>query len=179
MKKTAAILLLLVFLFNLCGYRILLAALQSKADKALELLIDNHEYNDDELLELRVALNMPYQQRFTEFERHYGQVTVEGKTYNYVKRKIEGDVLVLKCIPNDSQDNLKNIAADITRSNSDHNDAGNTPLKSSCKVFSYECDHLLSITDVAITAEPSMPGTRYTDRIEPVFLGIPSQPPRA
>ena len=176
MKKVVAIVLLLTFWFNLFGYQFLLSLLEKKADKHLELLIDNHEYDDAELLELRVALNMPYQQRFTEFERHYGEVTIDGKTYQYVKRKIEGDILVLKCIPHDSKDQLKNLAANITRSNTN---TDNTPVKSPIKVFSFECDEALHLNTALNLPLNRAAFVFYTDRTSESFLPAPYQPPRA
>lgn len=177
MRKTAAILLLLIFWFNLFGYQHLLSFFHEKADNKLEALIDNNEYSDEELLELRVSLNMPYQNRFTDFERHYGQITIEGKTYNYVKRKIEGDVLVLKCIPNNTKDQLRAFAADITKSNS--NNEGGSPVKSSVKIFSFECDESFF--------QPASPGfqeisgtyTSFNERIRTSLLIVPHQPPQA
>ena len=106
MRKTAAILLTLILLFNLCGYRILINFLQQKADTKLETRIDNSEYDESQLIEIRVLMNMPYQQRYTAFERHYGEIEIDGKSYTYVKRKIEGDVLILKCIVNQSKEEL-------------------------------------------------------------------------
>ena len=50
---------------------------------------------------------MPYQNDQAEFERHYGEMEVDGKYYTYVKRKIENGFLVLKCIPNNSKEEIK------------------------------------------------------------------------
>ena len=118
MRKTAAILLTLILLFNLCGYRILINFLQQKADTKLETRIDNSEYDESQLIEIRVLMNMPYQQRYTAFERHYGEIEIDGKSYTYVKRKIEGDVLVLKCIANQSKEELNSIKNDLVKANS-------------------------------------------------------------
>lgn len=177
MRKAASILLLLIFLFNLAGYQLALSFLQSRADEKLELLIDNNEYNDAELTEIRVAMNMPYQQRFTEFERHYGQITVDGKEYNYVKRKVEGDVLVLQCLPNKSKTHLKGIAADITKSNS-NNGQGENPVKSSVKIFSFECDgslHPLAATGQLQNLLLFLP---YQDALRSRLPAVPHEPPR-
>lgn len=119
MRKTAAILLFILLFFNWYGYRIAISLLQKNADHQLESLIDNNEYKESELIEIRVALNMPYQERYTDFERHYGEITVDGKIYTYVKRKIEGDMLVLKCIANHSKQQLRSSADDFAKSNSD------------------------------------------------------------
>lgn len=118
MKKTAAILLMLTLLFNLCGYRMVLNKLQQKADSKLEVKLDNSDYDESQLVEIRLQMNMPYQERYTEFERHYGEIEIEGKSYTYVKRKIEGDVLILKCIANQSKEQFKNIKNDLAKANS-------------------------------------------------------------
>ncbi|MGQ0738275.1 MAG: hypothetical protein ACT4OJ_04375 [Bacteroidota bacterium] len=177
MRKLSAILLLLAFLFNLFGYQFLLAVLRINADKKLERRIDDNKYADAELTELRVALNMPYQHRFTEFERHYGQVTIDGKEYTYVKRKIEGDVLVLKCLPNNSKTLLKGIAADITKANS-NTGQGEVPVKSFVKLFSFECEETLQLFSTADVIPSSMSYLYYADKLNDNLLLVPHQPPR-
>jgi hypothetical protein len=77
------------------------------ADQQLELRLDNNDYHESQLIEIRVALNMPYQNEQAEFERHYGEMEVNGKYYTYVKRKIENGFLILKCIPNNSKEQIK------------------------------------------------------------------------
>lgn len=92
--------------------------MQDHEDQKLESRIDNHDYDESQLIEIRVAMNMPYQERFTDFERHYGEVNIDGKIYRYVKRKIEGDVLILKCIPNQSKQELSAIKNEMAKANS-------------------------------------------------------------
>jgi CRISPR/Cas system endoribonuclease Cas6 (RAMP superfamily) len=92
--------------------------MQDVADQRLETLLDNSDYNESQLIEIRVALNMPYQQRFTEYERHYGEIEIDGKSYTYVKRKIAGDVAIFKCIANKSKQELKAIKNDWAKANS-------------------------------------------------------------
>ncbi len=118
MRKTAAILLTLILLFNLCGYRMVIDLMQQKADNKLEAQLDNSDYDESQLIEIRVPMNMPYQQRYTEFERHYGEIEIDGKSYTYVKRKIEGDMLILKCIANQSKQEAKIIKNDLAKANS-------------------------------------------------------------
>jgi hypothetical protein len=74
--------------------------LSTKADSHLETQIDNFDYDESQLVEIRVDLNIPYQERYTEFERQYGEITIDGKPYTYVMRKMEGTVLILKCLHN-------------------------------------------------------------------------------
>ena len=117
MKRIAAILLIFLLAFNWYGYRIIISLMQNDADRRLESRIDNSEYEESDLFEIKVVMNMPYQQRFTDYERHYGEIVMEGKTYTYVKRKIEGDVLILKCIPNKAKQQLQTIDNSLTKAN--------------------------------------------------------------
>ncbi len=107
MKKISAILLIAILFFNWYGYRIVLNILAKDADQQLEIRLDNKEYDESQLVEVKVALNIPYQNDQAEFERHYGEMELDGKYYTYVKRKIENGFLVLKCIPNSSREKIK------------------------------------------------------------------------
>jgi hypothetical protein len=83
------------------------------ADRQLEVQLDNNEYDESQLIEVRVALNVPYQNDNTDFERHYGEMEVDGKFYTYVKRKVEKGYLILKCIPNNSKEKIKQVSDDF------------------------------------------------------------------
>lgn len=87
--------------------------MENKADQRLEEQLDNNQYAESELIEIRVALNVPYQSNQTEFERHYGEMEIDGKYYTYVKRKVENGFLVLKCIPNSSKQQIKAAGNDF------------------------------------------------------------------
>ena len=107
MKKLAAILLIAILFFNWYGYRIVTNILTQDSDKQLEARLDNNQYDESSLIEIRVALNVPYQNNQAEFERHYGEIEVNGKYYTYVKRKIDNGFLVLKCIQNYYKEKIK------------------------------------------------------------------------
>jgi len=107
LKKIAAILLLGMLLFNWCGYRWVLNWMEQKADNQLVAKLDRHDYNESQLIEIRIPLNLPYLTTQADFERCDGQVEVNGQQYNYVKRKIDNGQLVLKCIPNESRQQLQ------------------------------------------------------------------------
>lgn len=125
MKRVAAILLLLLFLFNWVGYRLLSDYLQRRADTRLEAQLDQHQYNESSLIELRVPLNMPYQTASSNFERYDGEIEYNGTHYKYVKRKIENGQLVLLCLPNETKMRLQSarneffkLVNDLQRSSS-------------------------------------------------------------
>lgn len=91
--------MLALFLFNLAGYRVFFFYLTQQHKISLESRLDNQAYDNSELLELRVPLDMPYIADQSNFERVDGAITIAGKDYKYVKRKIENGQLVLLCLP--------------------------------------------------------------------------------
>jgi hypothetical protein len=107
LKRAAAILLLLLFLFNWFGYRLLSGYLQTRADAHLEAQLDQEQYDASQLIEMRVPLNMPYQLNSTDFERYDGEIEIDGVHYKYVKRKVENGQLVLLCLPNETKMKLQ------------------------------------------------------------------------
>jgi hypothetical protein len=94
-------LLLAILLFNLIGYRLLTSVLEDRADKQLETALDNNDYNESELISLKIPVAyLPYYNNSSTFERIDGQVEIQGLEYKYVKRRIYNDSLELLCIPN-------------------------------------------------------------------------------
>ncbi|HKG69981.1 MAG TPA: hypothetical protein VKA92_14000, partial [Segetibacter sp.] len=101
MKKLSAIFLIALFLFNLFGYRILFNYEQQQSDVRLEASLDKQDYNDADLVTIKVPLSLPYVNNQQNFERVDGEITVNGKILKYVKRKIADGNLILLCLPND------------------------------------------------------------------------------
>lgn len=180
MRKTAAILFMLILAFNLCGYQLVLAALQQKADKHLESRIDNNEYDESQLVEMRVQLDLPYQTRYTDFERHYGEIVIDGKAYTYVKRKIEGDVLVLKCIANESRQQLRKTADNLAKSNSGQDQENNGKKQNTAvKSFTGDYDDKNLFCDYQVALLQSrIQSYSYTSSLSDVLVPTPHQPPR-
>lgn len=100
LRQTAAILFLVVHLFNIGGYRILFDRFEQQASHHLIAQLDKEEYADEALMEIKVPLPVPYQTNWSSFERINGEIVVEGIQYNYVKRKVWNDTLIVLCIPN-------------------------------------------------------------------------------
>jgi hypothetical protein len=132
LRKIAAILLLCLLSFNWFGYKFVTNYLQKKADHQLEARIDMRDYDESQLVEIRIALNMPYQNNSAGFERQYGEVELNGKTYAYVKRKVEDGYLVLKCIPNEIKQKIKSADNALFTANNgldqEHGTKNNSPL---------------------------------------------------
>lgn len=180
LRKLAAILLMLILLFNIGGYRIALSLLQNSSDSRLETQIDNREYDESSLVEIRVSLNMPYQERFTEFERHYGEINIDGKSYTYVMRKIEGHEVIFKCIANESKEQIRTIHNDMAKANSaiDMNNSSQKHNSSVAKNFWSEYENHHSLQPVLSAMITSSPQKACYGFFLPEFAGnTPHQPP--
>lgn len=118
MKQTVAILLLLILLFNTTGYQFILNLLEKKATARLEQKIDASNYKDEELVEIRIPLNMPYYSD-KDFEPAYGETDWNGQHYRYVKRKISGNVMHLLCLPHPEKNRIVADKNKLTRSLND------------------------------------------------------------
>jgi hypothetical protein len=108
LRKILAILLLGVHLFNLGGYRLVFSQLESKFGTQMVAKIDRSEYNDKDLIEVKVPVNLPYHTNWQDFERYDGEIQIAGVHYSYVKRKLQNDTLILMCIPNTDKMKLFN-----------------------------------------------------------------------
>lgn len=134
LKKITAILLAGILMFNWFGYQLLTHYLQSKADDRLVAKIDMNDYDESQLIEVRVPINLPYHNDWQEFERYDGQIEIEGIHYKYVKRKVENGELVLLCIPDQSRtlfqsarDNFFSLVNDLQHNSTNKkSDSGNS-----------------------------------------------------
>jgi hypothetical protein len=119
LKKLAAILLIALFIFNLFGYRIFFYFAQQQADIKLENALDKNQYDEKDLVTLKIPILLPYQPERKDFERCYGEITLDGKVYKYVKRKICDGNLVLLCLPDHNRTHLENAKNDFFKSSND------------------------------------------------------------
>jgi hypothetical protein len=118
-KKIAATLLITLLLFNWFGYNLVVNYLQQKSDTHLEALLDENQYDDSQLIELKIPTHIPYQTSWASYERYDGEVEVNGILYKYVKRKVSNDTLYLMCIPNTKKMNLEAVRDDFFKNTND------------------------------------------------------------
>jgi hypothetical protein len=119
LKRLAAILFLLVLVFNLYGYRLVISYMSKASNAAIEQKADAAQYSDEELISIKTTLNLPYYSSSNEFERAYGSINIGGNDYEYVKRRVHNDTLELLCLPNHSKTKLKALGNDLAKSNAD------------------------------------------------------------
>ncbi|MCJ8211848.1 hypothetical protein MUY27_19165 [Mucilaginibacter sp. RS28] len=106
MRKTIAILLVVLHLFYAGGYTVLFQYLVNRADEQVENQILAGNYKEKDLIEIKVPVHTPYSSTWSSYQEVSGQMHLKGATYNYVKLKVTPDTLFLKCIPNQQSTKL-------------------------------------------------------------------------
>jgi hypothetical protein len=101
--------------FNFYGYRLVISYLQKNHVATMEAQIDEQKYNEADLISIKTTLNLPYYTSSPAFERAYGSVTIDGVSYEYVKRRIYNDTLELLCLPNHRQSALNAVSSEIAK----------------------------------------------------------------
>lgn len=119
MKRLAAILFFVVVLFNFYGYRLVISYMQANSDASLEKQVDKNDYDQQQLITIKTKLDLPYYSSSPEFERAYGSITINGTSYQYVKRRIYKDTLELLCVPNDAKTKMQSLKNEITKALAD------------------------------------------------------------
>jgi hypothetical protein len=168
-------------LFNVVGYRFVFTMLDNIASEKQDAKIDAGDYNEASLIEIKVPLNMPYQERVTEFERHYGEVTVDGVVYTYVKMKVDHNELILKCIPDVKRQQIKNSENNLAKANSsqDMENNGKKHNSSFSKNIISEYDNTNQFYELAQnTLVIKINHTDFTAPVLTACIAPPHQPPR-
>ncbi|HUZ60493.1 MAG TPA: hypothetical protein VMU83_17110 [Hanamia sp.] len=119
MKQITAIFFLVLFAFNWFGYRLYYDYLMHKTNEKLETLIDNNNYDESQLMELKIPIHLPYQTNWTSYQRFDGEIKLNGIIYKYVKRKLSNDTLFLMCIPNSYKMHLETAKNDFFKLTND------------------------------------------------------------
>jgi hypothetical protein len=183
LKKLAAIILLLLLFFNWYGYRLLSDFMQQRSDSRLEARIDQNDYDESQLIELRVPMNLPYHNDWAEFERFNGEIEIDGVHYKYVKRKVENGELVLMCLPNSekqliqsARDNFFKLVNDLQQPSSEKKgDGGNSfAFKSLFSEYQQEKNNW---TFAAMHEDSKTFAAAEIDFLPVSFHSSPEQPP--
>ena len=138
MRKFASAILIFILLFNLVGYRFVADYMQQRFDAQLETCLDSSEYDESQLVELKIPIHLPYQSSWAQFERYDGEVQLNGILYKYVKRKVTNDTLVLLCIPNPQKMNLQTAKDDFFKNTNDLSQNNNAKKSENSKTISFK-----------------------------------------
>lgn len=147
MRKTAAILLLMLIAFNTIGYKLWFNYAMSQADFSLEASLNKNSFNQQDLFTLKIPLNLPYQNITSSFERVDGEITVNGKNYKFVQRMVQNDTLYLQCISHAEKNLLEKKSNDyfgIVNDLSGNSDVNKMPGKNSSSAKFYTADFIIN-----------------------------------
>lgn len=166
------------------GYRFVFDQLEKNASVALVQQLDEEQYNDSELVEMKVPLPMPYQTNWAAFERYNGEIEIGGVHYNYVKRKVYNDTLILMCIPNHGKMKLNSAKEQffsLVNDISGDNKQAPSPTKSST-IKTITSEYQDSYLEIAFSS-PAYPGNEFRlthSKVPPSFkMDKPERPPQA
>lgn len=181
MKQLTALFLIGLFLFNLVGYRLFFRYVQNEADAQYEYALNQKNYDEQQMITLKVDLDMPYLSENTSFERVDGEINVDGKVYKYVKRKIHNGQLVLLCLPDEKKTKLKSardeyfsiannlVAQSNSKQNSPRSHEKNITTDYEQLSASYNIGNVKSATEFNHATD------QFTDL--PAYYDLPAQPP--
>ena len=93
--------------------------MQQKLNDQLEARLDNNAYDESQLIELKIPIHLPYQTSWSSYQRYDGEIEINGILYNYVKRKLANDTLVLMCIANTKKMHLETAKDDFFKISND------------------------------------------------------------
>jgi hypothetical protein len=168
-----------VHLFNLTGYTLLFEFFIQRSDKQLVQQLDNHQYNDEELIEVKIALHTPYLTNYSDYERIDGEAEVNGLYYTYVKRKIQNDTLYLLCLPNRNKTNLNAARIDYANKTQDVPNKAAAPGKG--KKNPAGSEYQQPVVPFTVTMLTTATGEQFVHSPVPVlhaFINGPYHPPR-
>ena len=119
MKRFASILFLTIVLFNLYGYHIVISYFQTQDERSLEARLDKNQYSENDLIYIKLPLNLPYYNSSSNFERVNGAINVSGIEYKYVKRRVYNDTIELACIPNFNSQKFESVKDEFFKLSND------------------------------------------------------------
>jgi hypothetical protein len=173
LKKLAAILLIILFLFNLFGYRIFFYYAQRQSDINLEQNLDKNIYDENELISITIPFPMPYQHNSDGFERFDGEITLNGKIYKYVKRKyIDGNIVFL-CLPDYNKMHLESVKNNYVTNISDIPSGTKKQSDSkSAKGKNLSTDYRLNISDYSIVFYNTINKHSFSNEVFPLETAL-------
>ena len=184
MRRLTTIGIMIVFFFNLFGYRLLMNYWEARENEKLEARLDKHDYNDKDLIEVKIPIRLPYFYNWKEFERCDGEVELNGIQYKYVKRKVYNDSLILMCIPNAAQmkihsarDQMFSLINDLQNNTNKKSDSSN-PFTSFKNVLSDYDDNCQDWSFASISSSFSY-NAYITPHVMKAHTSSPEQPPEA
>jgi hypothetical protein len=95
------------------GYRTWFYYAERQSDAAMEARLDKNQYDENDLVSLSIPLDNPYLLEQKAFERVNGEISFQGKSFKYVKRRVSNGNLILICIPDAHKMVFKKVKTEL------------------------------------------------------------------
>jgi hypothetical protein len=142
-------------------------------------LVNNEQFNENDLIEFEVPLNLPYITGTREYERVEGEIQLNGNYYIYVKRKVNNDTLYVKCLPNSAKTKLYRARNMYALQGNDPNEerANNTTVKKCHLNYEYNQPVAEYNIFVIVSSTNHLPTGNLFKLVNP-FIEGPYHPPQ-
>jgi hypothetical protein len=176
-------LLLGIFMFNWCGYRLLSSFLEDRAHADLEATLDDNNYNESQLISIKVpAVHLGYYTNSEKFERVDGQIEIGGIQYKYVKSRMFKDSIELLCIADHAGMNLQSakdeffkLVNDLQRTGTEKKDGSHSGASKNFSIDYYTVNDLFNLSDLQSAGAQTC--SAYFFYIPSCFAPVAEQPP--
>lgn len=175
--------MLALFLFNFAGYRLMFDYMQQLSDSRLEAALDKDQYNERDLVTIKIPLSLPYQTSWKEVERVDGEVNLAGKMYKYVKRMYSEGEIIYWCLPNEqkmqlqtAKDEFFKYANDLMQNSSSKKNDHSTSNFSKNTLSEYD-DYQINYQTLYFHSQNLHRGNRNSSSLLKGASTTPAQPP--
>ncbi len=180
MKKTIAILLLSIHLFNFVGYAAIYNYFIQQSENKIQRTIDSRAYDKTTVTILKTPLHLPYYSGSAEFEKLTGEVDIAGTHYTYIERKVSRDTLYLVCLLNTEKTALSKAKNECIKETSPLPSDGKKDNPSSTKKSVVGSEYPPTVLEYSFTSNSSANNTIGFKRLSNLpsgVLAIPYNPP--
>ncbi len=172
-----------ILFFNWFGYRLLTSFLQDRANVSLKLQLDNNKYDESQLISIKIPANLPYYTNSKNYDRVDGQISINGKPYNYVKRRLFNDSLEYLCIASEEKTRLSHARDEFFKLINDlqhpqNKKQGNNSIGVKNLLAEY-CQQFVSYRFAFENKVPLKHYSFYKKALLKPLLSSPGQPPDA
>jgi hypothetical protein len=109
-----------LFLYNVVGFYGVYLGLSYQSDHEINKKLDNQNYQENEMLSVKIPYTLPYQMDWKNYERVEGEFELNGQFYKLVKQKLEHDTLFVVYMKDQRQNDLYKSLVDFVQASADH-----------------------------------------------------------
>jgi hypothetical protein len=176
-RRAAAILLLLVFTFNVIGYYGIYWYARNHYEAIMLQKLDADNYASYQSITLKIPLSLPYQLNSdnADFERINGSFQYKGEFYKLVKQKMKADTLYVVCVKDHEEKRLQTTMSDFMKISNDIPSHGNVKVLGA---FVKDFEETASV-EIITDRNPILHKIyiSYTDSLLNLSLAVLSPPP--